>query len=284
VFAIRMILLFALAFAGGRAAVAADSDEALRDVLMNLTERVNSGAADKAAQLWTENAILIDQCGNEVSGREAISERFKHVTGGGAIAIHPEQIDYPSADVAFVLGSTSRGEGTAMTPVGKFSALLVRKDNQWLISRATDTAVQATAFDHLQQLDWLVGKWAAGADNKLDVHWAPGKNFLLLNCENKSDSKVESDTHVIGWDPNSNSIVSWHFDYLGGFGRSNWNQQANQWLIDYTGVAADGQHTHSIDVCSPVSADEFSWRAARKGIGPLAVSGAPAVTWKRLSK
>jgi uncharacterized protein (TIGR02246 family) len=279
----KYILTLLLLLTAFPAAFAADSDESSRDVLMNLSQFINAGSADKASELWTDDAVLIDQSGNEIAGRDAIRARFQEARGE-AIAIHPDRVDHLTPDLAFVVGSTSRGEGPAMTPVGKFSALLVRKDNRWLISRATDTAVQATAAEHLQQLDWLAGKWTAGGNTNLEAHWAPGKNFLLLEFEKKSEGKVETDTHIIGWDPNSNCVVSWHFDYLGGFGHGQWNKQANQWLIDFTGVAADGAHTYSLNLCSPVSADEFTWKAARKGIGAISVADNPIVTWKRTGR
>lgn len=267
----------------GKTESPADKQETdVRAVLIQIEGAVNAGDVARLMSLWSDDGIFIDTCGAQTIGRAALQERFAAAfkqTENRTFGLHPERISLPAGNVALVVGEVSRKSGKVDLPASRFSLVLVKKGDVWLVNEATEVAMQDTkAADHLRELEWLIGKWQVGeADSsaQLDVEWAPGRNFILSKCIIARKGSSEVDSQVIGWDPRTKSIVSWHFDSNGGFGYGKWTRDAAKWIVEFAGVSADGGDTRATNVFTEQSPGEFSWQSTEQSADGVALSDTP---------
>lgn len=262
-----------------------EQEHAVRSVLHDLSQAVTKGDAEKTASFWAEDAVFIDEAGDQSRGRAALRERF--IKGfqqrtASTIGLHPETITLPAPNVALVVGSVSSKSGDVLMPAARFSMVLVKQNGVWLINEATETVMQHThAIDHLKELTWLIGKWQVNKPNssiKLEADWAANKTFIHSKCTSTlPDGAQQVDSQVIGWDPRTKSIVSWHFDSNGGFGYGKWNKQPNGWEVDFAGVGADGSSTRATNVFTVKGADEFTWQSVGQSSDGVAIADTEAL-------
>jgi ketosteroid isomerase-like protein len=251
--------------------VTAETEQAIRDVLMNFGQNVSTRKIDDATGLLSEDVVFIDNQGEEIKGRKAVAERLQLKGPDVQVTLHPESIQQLTPDVALVVGSVGRNAGGVEIPLTRFSTTLVNKDNHWLIAGASE----------LRELAWLEGTWKCG-ESQLSAQWGPGKNFLELKF---TPEKAKGyDNYVIGWDPNSRSMIGWHFDSVGGFAQSHWTKQPQKWVVDSEGTAASGYRTRSLSVLTPINKDEFTWETSQKAVGAFLSSDKQASQWRRVTK
>ncbi len=265
-----------------------DQERNIRSVLIDLTNAINTGDSDKVSALWSLDAVFVNQTGEEIRGRAAIRERLAKALKqqeGSQLFLHPDKISSPAPNVALVVGDASRKTGPLFLPTTRFSFALVKQNGVWLIDQGTETKIQETlAADHLKELEWLIGDWLVekpGAEMKLAAQWDSGRNFIRSRLTTVQNGIEQVDNQVIGWDPRSQSIVSWHFDCRGGFGYGKWSKQADGWLVDFAGVGADGsskQATNSFKVASP---DEFTWQSIERIADGTPMPDSKSLTVKR---
>ncbi len=245
-------------------------EESVRSVLIALQSALSNKDAQKAAELWSEDANFIDETGEETHGRKALQERFesgfKKRTTENTIEIHPSRISLPADNVAMVAGEVSRKVGDINMPTTRFSMVLLKSGSTWLISEANESPLSSiSSGEHLKELNWLIGNWNVDTKEgtaKLNVDWAPGKNFILAKFGiRKKDSPEQIDSQVIGWDPRTNNIVSWHFDSDGGFAYGKWSKQADTWTVEVAGVTANGGSSRASNVFTVKSPSEFVWQS-----------------------
>lgn len=271
------------------ASKAPDRDDAVRHVLMALESAITAKSSDNATSLFTDDAQFIDQAGDEIRGRKALHDRFDALFADGAgrgvgIGIHPQNLSFLADTVVLVTGEVSHKHGESSAPASKFSMVMVRPDNRWLIKELTETAIQAAQTQsHLQELAWLIGKWTvekSGTSVEMIVEWTPEKKFLTSKTLLRRNGKQpETDTQIIGWDPRNSAIVSWHFDSNGGFGNGTWTRPAaDKWVVEVVGVGADGSNTAASNVFLPKSSDEFTWQSIHRTL-----DGAPVADTETLA-
>lgn len=266
-------------------------ENAVRNVLIDL-EKAFSAQGKDAGLLFAENAVHIDQVGDEIRGRAALQARFdEHLkTSTATIRLHPESITFPAENVSLVVGEVSRKQDAKDLPTTRFSMVLVKTNASWLINQVTETAMQAAQMEsQLQQLDWLIGNWStdkAGSSAEMKVEWSPqGKKFITSKYTlNKSGQPPQIDSHVIGWDPQRRCIVSWHFDSNGGFGTGIWSKQPNEntWTVDFTGVSGDASNMSANNTFSQKSSDEFVWQSIHRSVDGVAVADTDPITVHRI--
>lgn len=275
---------------------AEEQEIAVRNILIAL-EKSLASKGEGAGKLFAENALHIDQTGDEIRGRAALQARFDErlKTSTAAIGLHPESITFPAENVALVVGEVSRKQEERYLPTTRFSMALVKANGAWLINQVTETAMQAAQMEsQLQQIDWLIGNWSTSSTSadksdssaEMKVEWSPqGKKFITSKYTlNKSGQPPQIDSHVIGWDPQRRSIVSWHFDSNGGFGTGIWNKQPNEntWKVDFAGVAGDGSNISANNTFAQKSADEFVWQSTHRSLDGVAVPDTDPITVRRI--
>ena len=263
-------------------------DSEIRGVLINLANAVNAGDAEKVSLLWSQNAVFIDDSGEETQGRAALQSKFSEAfkqRNASSLELHPDKISLPAPNVAFVVGEVSRKSSALDLPIARFSLVLVRQNDSWLVNEATETAIQSTRpADHLKELEWLIGKWQVDKPDHattLDVQWGAGRNFIVSKCVTNRNGEEQVDTQVIGWDPRTKSIVSWHFDCNGGFGYGKWGKQSNHWLVDFAGVGVDGSANRATNVFTVSNPDEFTWQSTEQSADGVAIADTEALKVKR---
>ena len=248
-------------------------EESVRNILIALESALSNKDALKAASLWSEDANFIDETGEETHGRKALQERFesgfKKRAAENTIGIHPSRISLPADNIAMVAGEVSRKVGDIKLPATRFSMVLLKTGTTWLISEANESPLSSiSSGEHLKELNWLIGNWNVVTQEgtaKLNVDWAPGKNFILAKFTiHKKDSADQIDSQVIGWDPRTSNIVSWHFDSDGDFAYGKWTKQSDTWTVDVAGVTANGGSSRASNVFTVKSPSEFIWQSINR--------------------
>lgn len=251
-----------------------NSPKEVNALLSTLKKALTEGDAETAASLWTEDAIFIDDSGEETIGRKALQKRFQshfqerqqNSYAKGFIEFEPERVVSPSENIAMIVGAVTKRTGESSVTATRFSMVLVKRKDGWLIAQATETRINASsAFDHLCALDWLIGGWKTTTANgvaTVKAEWAPGKNFIwITSVITDKDSLQTTDRQVIGWDERAGSIVSWFFGHRGNFAYGRWRQDGNNWLVDVAGTGSDGSDLRSTDVYSPKTTEQFVWQS-----------------------
>jgi uncharacterized protein (TIGR02246 family) len=254
-------------------------DLEIHNLLKALTTAYNQADAKGLAAVFTDDAILFGQDGEDVRGRDAIGRHY-----GEAFEIGPtckiveevESVHFLSPEVASVIGHFHLDDekGTALFS-GRYSLIAVRKQNQWKLAELRDLAAAsgdtADRGGPLRQLEWLVGDWVdEGEEGKAvsTVRWEEGQKFLVRKYSLKADGEPDrSRTQWIGWDPQAKQIRSWVFDSEGDFGQGQWTRSGNAWIIKTTGVSGDGLTTSSTQVIEPINRDSLKLRATERIVG-----------------
>ena len=265
----------------------------LRSVLITLEQAIASKNAEKIGALFAEDTVFIDQSGDQINGRTALQDRFAQLLKGEAVSVlglHPERTSFPASNVGLVVGVVSRRHEQDDLPMTRFSMVVVKRGGAWLINELTETVMQtAQTESRLRDLSWLIGDWRVDktdASAQMNVEWAPGKKFIISKTIlNKKGTEPQIDSQVIGWDPQGNRIVSWHFDSNGGFGSGTWTRKPaeNQWTVAVDGVGADGSNTSASNVFAQKSADEFVWQSIHRSLDGVAVTDTECLTVRRVT-
>ncbi len=264
---------------------------AVRNVLIAL-EKSLSSKGEGAGQLFAENAVHIDQAGDEIRGRAALQARFDEQlkTSTAAIGIHPESITFPDEQrrshcwaKLVATKKTNSCDYTFFHGAGKSKRFMVDQSSH------RNSHASAQMESQLQQLDWLIGNWATDKSDsaaELKAEWSPqGKKFITSKyILNKTGSNPQIDSHIIGWDPQRRSIVSWHFDSNGGFGTGIWVKLPNEntWAVAVTGVGGDGSIISAENTFSLKSPDEFVWQSTHRSSDGIAVADTTPITVRRV--
>ncbi len=276
-----------------KGSTAAQQDDSVRTVLMGLESAMASKNFENAAALFAEDAHFIDQAGEEIRGRKALRERFDRLKDASApaVGIHPQSITFPANTVALIVGEVSRKHGQEDLPASRFSMVMVKKNNNWLINEVQETTMQSAQTEsHLHELDWLIGQWSADkpdASAQLNFEWTPDKKFIKSKCTlNKDGKQPQVDSQVIGWDPQHNTIISWHFDSNGGFGSGTWSKQSddNKWTVNVVGVGADGSNSVASNVFTVKSSDEFTWQSVHRTLDGETVGDTEPIAVHRVKR
>lgn len=269
---------------------AAGEEAAVRAQLAALSAAALSGDAAKLATLWTADGTFVDEEGAETKGRQAIQARFENVWRGKKVnvSLNPSSIKFVGPNVAWIEGLVTRQVQGSMEPATRFTMLMQKDGNTWLVASATETAILTkTAAERLQVLDWLVGNWKSQQGNanvSMQADWVGNKSFIhcIYTAETGGTKKV--DTQVIGWDPTKEQVVSWHFDSDGGFGYGSWSKRGKQWVMQAEGVEQTGSRTNATNIISVDTADKFSWQSVSRTIDGVPVPDTQPLIVQRAGK
>jgi hypothetical protein len=174
-------------------------------------------------------------------------------------------------EVVVEKGSTVVVSKTGDEVEALYTAVHVKKDDQWRISQLVETPMPEIApGDRLAELGWLIGEWEeadkeAGVTVQSRYQWARGGSFITRNVTVKrGDDAVLEGWQIIGWDPVEESIRSWTFDDEGGFSGGLWTREGQRWLARETGYAADGSRTSADQTLTKASDDRFFWESGNR--------------------
>jgi uncharacterized protein (TIGR02246 family) len=256
--------------APGRAAEARGGErkadeEAIRKLSAELTGALEKGDAKALAALWTAEGEYIADDGTTVRGRPALEAAYAKLfakTPHIKVQATIDSIRFVSRDSAIEEGvaKVRKGKGEE-SDTSRYSALYVREDGRWHIALLREWPDQGAS---LRDLDWLIGTWV-GKSGDIEVRttyeWDENKAFLRARITIKEPNRTLTATQTIGKDPRTGGLRSWLFGSDGGFGEASWSRDGKDWLLEATGVTADGDEMTATNILTPIDKDSFSWQS-----------------------
>jgi uncharacterized protein (TIGR02246 family) len=259
---------------------AASPDEhAIRGGVEAFAKLYSGADAQGLAELFVDDAELIDPEGNATRGKAALSQMYAAAfqeSPGLKLEAKVEEVRFLTPDVARVEGRSQvfSAAGDA-SEFNRFSVLLVKHDGKWRIAEVHERAAPAadvSPYDRLKDLEWMIGDWVDESDNnrvQSSVRWADNNSFLVRTYSSEvQGEKRASGTMFIGWDPQSGQIKSWLFDSNGGHGEGLWTRTgANEWVIKAQGVLSDGRPTSATQIHTIINKDSVKTSSIDRIIG-----------------
>jgi uncharacterized protein (TIGR02246 family) len=252
------------------------SQKAVRKVAATYIEAFNQGDAIIIAALWTPDGDYVGPRGELIKGRDEIQEKFESffaLNTETRLKINITSIRFVRDDVAVVDGITEVTPLLQGPPAEvRATVILVKQGDQWLIESARDTLVFTPSnYDHLKELEWVIGDWEDAAEAGDDVSvrstcdWTVNKNFIIRKFSAKvKDQLSVAGTQLIGWDSREDVIRSWAFDSTGSFTQGVWKRDRNRWIITAYGVLQDGSEVSATNIVTRIDDDTFTFQSANR--------------------
>ena len=161
-------------------------------------------------------------------------------------------------DVAVVEGAAAVSMPDEEDAESTFSAVFVKQDGKWLLDSVQETNLPPPPkpYDHLKELEWLVGSWEDESDEvsvKTVCRWTPNRSFLIRTYTvSDADGVSHQGAQIIGWDPEKECIRCWVFGSEGGFGEGTITHDGNRWLVKLHGLLADGRKAAATQVLTKI--------------------------------
>lgn len=245
-------------------------EAAIRQRAADYVAAIRRGDGAEIASFWTANGDYVDEAGMTVKGRVLAQQAKPPAANQDAqrSTVTVEAIRFITPDVAIEDGGISSSRGALSGSYARrYTAIWVRQKGKWLLDGLRESSVPvATHFDHLRELDWMVGDWISDDDGqtvRLSCKWTPDKNFLLREIDVRmADREPLHVTQRIGWDEREKQIKSWTFDSQGGHGDGLWFHKDKQWIIEAQSVLPDGGVASGTNVLQQDGDGAFHWESS----------------------
>jgi uncharacterized protein (TIGR02246 family) len=288
-------LLFSLTalpgWAGNRKGDSKEGD-AIQKKAEAFIEAFHKGDAKAVAAFWTTDGDYTDQTGKHMKGREAIEKAFQDYFlehKGLKLRINSDSLRFVTPDVAIEDGSTEvAGQDGGPPTRARYTIVHVKKEGNWYLSSVRDSIfIPPTNYEHLRQMEWLIGEWADEVEGvevgRMAFTWSENQGFLVNTYSTTAKNiTLSSGTQWIGWDPSANRYRSWTFDSMGGFGEGSWSKDGNKWIIKSTAVLQDGRKMAATNIVTRIDADTISWQGKDRTIDGRPIPDMKEVKMKRL--
>ena len=253
-------------------------EEAIRKAFSDYVEAINKGDAQAMLSHWAQEADYTNEAGDVTHGKDAIEAMCKpampHLKGH-KVTGRVLSVKFVRPDVALLDGELDFTDAQGNREATRLSSLWLKSGDRWLISCARElpgqiSAEPSEAYAHLKQLEWLIGEWR-GEGPKSGVgatcRSAPDKSFLIVDYTvERSAAEPKLVTLRIGWDPANQTLRSWVFDSLGGFGEGTWERDGNRWIVSSSGVLPDGGTASSTDAWEFKDENTYVWRSTDREV------------------
>jgi uncharacterized protein (TIGR02246 family) len=251
--------------------------EALEKNAVAFVEAYNKADAESLSNLFLPEGEIVLANGEVVAGREEISNFYQEVFAPEA----KPKAALEAGSVRFVTPGIAIEDGTlhVTKPSGEvishyYTAIQVKQENgAWLTASIRDEVEDhAPASEKLIPLEWLIGDWLIekeGTRTFLSFSWSEDGPFIDGKAvTEQAGEDSTSSTWRIGWNSNRKNYVSWAFDALGGYTKSDWSASEDGWLMRTTGVTADGEINQSTQSIVPDDKLQgFTWSSRDQTIG-----------------
>ena len=280
---VMFLVFFGCGFCSGQAAdsVAQGKDEqSIRKSVASYVAAFNRQDAKAVSSHWSPEAVYVTPVdGRRLTGREAIETQFNNVfenTNDLKIDVVVEAIQFVSPNVAVEQGQATFRGPDVEDRVTQYSAVHVRRDGVWLLDRVEEKVedVPLSNYQHLKQLEWLVGTWVDQDDTgriETVCHWTKNQNFLHRAFTVSDQQGVHlSGMQIIGWDAVEKRIRSWTFDSDGGFATGIWSadetdaKEPTNWHVRKKGHTATGHTTSAVNVLSRRGEGRFAFKSVSR--------------------
>ncbi|MCE9554031.1 MAG: SgcJ/EcaC family oxidoreductase [Planctomycetes bacterium] len=240
----------------------AADEAAIRKTVESYVALYNQGDAAGLAALWAPTAVYTNPLsGEQVVGRDAIKKQFTAIfeqAKGAKLEAKTDSVQFISPTVAVEQGTAKVIRPAQAPEESDYTAVYVKRDDQWLLDRVTEKDVidVPSHYEQLKDLQWMIGRWVDQDDDATVVtecNWARNNNFLTRSFKVQIGDQIDmAGMQIIGWDPATKQIRSWVFDSDGGFGQGTWKKKGKHWYIQQNGVLADGRKTSSVNIITYV--------------------------------
>ena len=256
-----------------------EDEQALRALAETYKRSYNAGDARNLANLFNDDAEMVDENGEHLRGRPMIEGLFASIfknRPGATLSILPTSLRFLGPNVAKEEGQTVVKVGEEPPSTRHYTVLFLKEGDRWRYSSVREEHDPSLSpHQHLGELAWLAGDWTDESPDSV-VHatcrWTEDGHFLLRDFTIRVQGKsVMSVNERIGWDASTRQIKSWVFDSEGGHGTGLWSRSGNQWVIKSTGVLPDGRiasATHTLTRIGPQSA---RWTSIERTVGDRVV-------------
>jgi uncharacterized protein (TIGR02246 family) len=224
-------------------------EEAIQQSAVRFLEAYHARDAAAIAALFGPEARIEDVSGVVIEGRDAIQEAYAaefEANPYAALSVSMDEIRFVTPNVAVEEGSADYyPDGETLTSRARYMVVHLKKDGDWrIISSRTMHHEVLSNYEHLHDLEWLVGDWIdEGADGVIEFsyRWDENKSYLLNDFQVIQNGEITlTGTQRIGWDPRTAQIRAWIFDTAGGFGEATWTNTADGWIVKASGVSPEG--------------------------------------------
>jgi uncharacterized protein (TIGR02246 family) len=251
-------------------------EKTIREKSKAYVDAFNKGDAAAVAAHYAKDGEVVDRSGKTTRGREAIQkelEAYFAKNKGIKVEQSCEAVRSVTPDVVIERGCLTITPPNGQPAQSRYTAVLVKRDGQWLIEnlRTTEDSATAADGDPLHELDWLIGEWVE-SDEKSVIHtiaeWTPRKKFIFRTYSIYLKDRVDDQgTEIIGWDPVAKTIRSWFFEADGDFGERSWSKKDDRWVVKSSGTLSDGKKMSSINLIRPIDANRIGFQSTARDIG-----------------
>ncbi len=243
-----------------------------------LAKAYNQHDAKAFAAVFTAEGEYIDEAGAIYHGRTAIETEFAHFMEANpdmTIQIQLQTIRLVAPGIIAADGSTqfTRSKDHSAV-VGRCSLICTKDGNNWMVASLRETAAPAahpTHHEQLQQLEWMLGEWIdEGSQSRVhfSCRWDSSGNFLHRDFEvHTAAGKTITGTQRIGYDSLNGLLKSWAFDSEGGYADGYWQHDGQSWILNSTGVSADGRVASGSSVYTVVDKNRISFHSVDRIVG-----------------
>jgi uncharacterized protein (TIGR02246 family) len=250
--------------------------KAIKQVTEAFTNAFSAGDAKAVADLYTDDAELIDENGELIQGRPTIRDFYAALFNerkGATIEIAPASLRFLGPDVAKEDGQTRvNPSGGEPATYRDYTVLYVKQGGRWLHSSVREEhSIGLAHHERLAELEWMIGEWLDESSDSIihaNCRWSDDKNFLLRDFVIHVQGKpVMNVTQRVGWDPLTRQIKSWVFDSAGGYGDALWARNGNQWVIKSNGVLPDGRIATATNILTRTGPNSARWTSTERTVG-----------------
>lgn len=246
-------------------------EAAIRDVIARYVGAFNGGDSKALAAFWVEDGEYVSPSGERLKGRgkiEAVLEKFFKDNKGVQLEVEPSNIRLTGPDTAEEEGSAVVNFSDKPSIESHYLVKYVKVGADWKIASACETLKETANYEHLKQLEWMIGEWVDKEENsrvELQCEWSENKNFITVSfVAHASDCVTLQGTQIIGWDASTKRIRSWVFDSSGGFGEGIWSGKSPQWTVKTSGILSDGGKVSATDIYSLLDKNTFAFRSINR--------------------
>src|SRR5262245_35159510 len=267
-------------------------EDALFKNAQAFVDAFHKGDAKVLAAFWTEDGDYTDQSGKHIKGRKEIEKVFHNFFAehkGLKVRIEIDSLRFITPDVAVEDGTTE-----VMTPDGappsraRYTIVHAKKDGEWRLASVRDaTFSPPTNYEHLRDLEWLIGDWATdnpkGDVARFTFAWGPNQNFIVAHFTTTfKNISIGGGTQWIGYDAAAKHVRSWTFDDNGGFGEASWTRDGNKSTSKTKYVLRDGKTVTATNIIARVDRDTVDFHSTDRTVDGKAIEDGKEIRLKRV--
>jgi uncharacterized protein (TIGR02246 family) len=266
-------------------------EQAIRASAQSFTEAFDRADAEAIAAHWTSDGVYTNEDGERFAGRKSIQQEYQTLfqsVPDVRLLMEIDSIRLINAETAIEEGRSALAPQPPGEPrvMSRYTAVHVKQDGKWLMADVRDTRQELPPdAGQLEDLEWLVGTWSTGgpgAHIAIECRWIENQHFLARTNQVKEGEKVISTgLEIIGVDPSTGRITSWHFTSDGGHAMGLWAPFENGWIVESAGVMKDGTPTSATNILSRKDKDTLLWKSGDRMLGDELLPDTQEVAMKR---